>query len=304
MARPTNGRGGFPTARTVMHSGKTLAQEILDRTGRTAKARPSALRFGRAGKAGLQPFGPEDIIKTEVIDTLKHGDFDDDQLYLDQRVNTATGVDPFTRIGRITKGKMRDFITLYDISDYYYEYGKGQPRPTYQHTGSSPRVEAATSKDDPNYVETSPAPLSEVPTATSAYSPGASKPGQPRTVGAGFIIDEGADKGKLTVVFRDGTYYNYYDVPYTTWETFKSLPSKGPFIKSVLDGFQRGPATDVNLDPDIPQELYKILKTSQQMAKGKAMTPRQRDTETFAASRNRANPKPKNSYRLNKARGK
>lgn len=300
MARPTNGSGGRPTARTVMHSGKTLAQEILDRTGRTAKARPSAFRFGRDGKAGVQPFGPEDIIRTEVIDTLKHGDGDDDQLYLDQRVSTATGVNPFTRIGRITTGKMRDFITLYDISDYYYE---GQVT-HYQHTGSQPRVEAATSKDDPNYVETSPAPLSEVPTATSAYSPGASKPGQPRTVGAGFIIDQGADKGKLTVVFRDGTYYNYYDVPYTTWETFKSLPSKGPFIKSVLDGFQRGPATDVNMDPDIRQELYKILKTSQQMAKGKAMTKRQQATETFAASRNRANPTPKNSYRLNKARGK
>lgn len=283
-----------------MASGKTLAQEILDRTGRTARALPSALRWTRANSAGQIPFGPEDLIKTEVIDALKHGDGDDDQLYLDQRVSTATGVNPFTRIGRITTGKMRDFITLYDISDYYYE---GQVT-HYQHTGSTPRVEAATSTDDADYEKTSPAPLSEVPTATSAYSPGASKPGQPRTVGAGFIIDEGADKGKLTIVFRDGTYYNYYDVPYTTWETFKSLPSKGGYIRSVLDGFQRGPATDVNMDPDIRQELYKILKTSQQMAKGKRMTKRQQKTETLAASRNRANPTPKNSYRLNKARGK
>jgi hypothetical protein len=280
-----------------MDSGKTLAQEITDRTGRTAKARPSPFRWARP-HAGVTPFGPEDIIRTEIVDALKHGDGDDDQLYLDQRVSTATGVNPFTRIGRITTGKMRDFITLYDISDYYFE---GQVT-HYQHTGSSPRVEAATSTDDPDYVQTSPAPLSEVPTATSAYSPNASKPGQPRTVGAGFIIDQGEDKGKLTIVFRDGTYYNYYDVPHTTWETFKSLPSKGAFIKSVLDGYERGPATDVNLDPDVRQELYKILMTAQQMSKGRRMTKRQRATETLAASPKRNNPTPKNSYRVNKAR--
>lgn len=273
-----------------MPSGKTLAEEIRARTGRVARALPSNLRFTRR-TAGTVPIGPENVINPDVIDVLKHGDFNDDQLYLDQRVSTATGVNPFTRIGRITDNKMRQFITLYDTSDYYYE---GQMT-HYKHTGSQPRVDPATAVDQAEYAYTSPAPLSEVPTATS-------NPKKPRTVGAGFIIDQGQTKGKLTIVFRDGTYYNYYEVPLTTWETFKSLPSKGAFIRSTLDGFRRGPASDANIDPMVRQELYKILRTSQQIAKGRPMTKRQQQTKTLASSPKHSNPTPKNSYRLQRAR--
>lgn len=294
MARAADSASGADP-KAVMPSGRTLAEEIRARTGQIARARSSAMRFSRR-TAGTVPIGPENIIPVDVIDVLKHGDFNDDQQYLDQRVSTATGVDPFTRIGHVTDKKMRDFITLYDISDYYYE---GQM--VYQHkdhTGTAgPRVQPAAQKDDPNYVYTSPAPLSEVPTATS-------NPSKPRTVGAGFLIDEKATHGKLTIVFRDGTYYNYYDVPLKEWEEFKSLPSKGAYIRSTLDKHSRGPASDVNLDQGIREELYRILRSVQGVAKGRPMDKRQRSAQTKGASPKYANPTPRNSYRLNRARTK
>ena len=61
-----------------------------------------------------------------------------------------------------------------------------------------------------------PAPLTVVPTSTS-------NPERPRTVAAGYDAQE----QKITVVFRDGTFYNYYEVSPTEWTQFKSRVSKG-----------------------------------------------------------------------------
>ena len=99
-----------------------------------------------------------------------------------------------------------------------------------------------------------PAPLTLVPTSTTA-------PERPRTVAAGY------DKNRqvLTVVFRDGTYYNYYKVEASVWQRFKQVKSKGKFIKDVLDFYNRGVA-DVDQVPQYAREaLYRVTRTSQSL---------------------------------------
>jgi len=59
-------------------------------------------------------------------------------------------------------------------------------------------------------------------------------PDEPRTLKAGYD-----DKNFiLTVEFRDGTLYNYYDVPPSVWQEFYYAFSKGMFLKeSGLDNW-------------------------------------------------------------------
>jgi len=84
--------------------------------------------------------------------------------------------------------------------------------------------------------------LVEDPTTTTNVS-------RPRTVAAAYEPDE----EKLTIVFRDGTFYNYYEVTSGEWEKFRNSYSKGPYISQFLDGKPRGVASV----GDIPEELLK-----------------------------------------------
>ena len=88
---------------------------------------------------------------------------------------------------------------------------------------------------DPNQDATTPqefrngtkwAQITDYPTTTS-------NPNRPRTIGAGY------DKrlAILTVQFRDGTLYNYYDVPEDMWLQFKNASSKGKFMQKELDAW-------------------------------------------------------------------
>lgn len=88
----------------------------------------------------------------------------------------------------------------------------------------------------------------EAPTATT-------DPDRPRTVAAFYEpLDDEDNSGVVTLMFRDGTLYNYYDVTEKEWLEFRRATSKGgpdgP-IATTLDLKQRGPA-DVS---DIPAEL-------------------------------------------------
>jgi hypothetical protein len=87
---------------------------------------------------------------------------------------------------------------------------------------------------------------------------------RPRTIAAGYD----PDWQKLTIVFRDGTVWNYYDVPKEVWNYFHSLHSKGLYIKSTLDGYDYGPA-DVTFQEqlDLKQEFY-INRVNQQISGG------------------------------------
>ena len=114
-------------------------------------------------------------------------------------------------------------------------------------------------EEGPQFGESdAPAALTVVPTSTS-------NPQRPRTVAAGY--DQ--DRGVITVVFRDGTFYNYYEVTPTQWQQFKSRVSKGKYIYQELDFHPRGPASVTQLSVTARKALYKFARGHQIYNNGK-----------------------------------
>ena len=102
-----------------------------------------------------------------------------------------------------------------------------------------------------------PAAITQRPTSTS-------NPRRPRTVAAGYD----KERQVLTLVFRDGTFYNYYDVSANMWQTFKSLPSKGKYIKRYLDGKPRGEASMSYVSKNAQELVYRVSRTNQILYQG------------------------------------
>lgn len=100
--------------------------------------------------------------------------------------------------------------------------------------------------------ESAPAPLTDIPTSSLNAS-------RPRTVAAGYD----PDRKILTVVFRDGTVWNYDNVTPGEWENFHASISKGrPWLNDQL--FGRGyPADLTGLDPAVYAELYSKARIAQ-----------------------------------------
>lgn len=126
-----------------------------------------------------------------------------------------------------------------------------------------------------------PAPISIVPTSST-------NPDRPRTVAAGY--DD--SRNVLTVVFRDGTFYNYYDVGEDEWAAFKSRPSKGEYIFKVLDGKPRGTASMAGASLAAREGLYRIARTGQWIRDGqvsgqidRTLAPRLNPTKSRSRSR-------------------
>lgn len=94
-----------------------------------------------------------------------------------------------------------------------------------------------------------PAPITVVPTTSI-------NPKRPRTVAAGY------DKLRevITVVFRDGTFYNYYGVTPREWQDFKARVSKGQYIYKYLDYKQRGPADLTTIPSYARNTLYRVAR--------------------------------------------
>jgi hypothetical protein len=115
----------------------------------------------------------------------------------------------------------------------------------------------------------------DVPTSSTNYK-------RPRTVAAGYTPNPNdPDNGTMTVVFRDGTFYNYYQVSPTEWEAFHASYSKGkPWLNlknsqqasdGLFIGKPRGIATDKSeIDPHIREQLYRVARTQQQKIRPKA----------------------------------
>lgn len=110
-----------------------------------------------------------------------------------------------------------------------------------------------------------------IPTSTTNVS-------RPRTVAAGYYLYVGerakqyADqRGTVTVIFRDGTFYNYYNVPPGEWQTFKGSISKGPMVnrgtKGKPDGtllrYPHGPADMSQVPEELQRYVYRIARTEQ-----------------------------------------
>lgn len=91
------------------------------------------------------------------------------------------------------------------------------------------------SEEDDTEPDQAPGPaaiLSVVPTSTT-------NPQRPRTLAAGYDHH----RKTITVVFRDGTLWNYYGCSMSVWTAFKRAPSKGVFIRLRLDPMDNyGPA--------------------------------------------------------------
>jgi hypothetical protein len=67
-----------------------------------------------------------------------------------------------------------------------------------------------------------------------------SNPPRPRTLRAGYLKDRGEPTGTLWVIFRDGTPWEYYDVPPRVWRNFRRVKSPGRFINRVLNNYDYG----------------------------------------------------------------
>jgi hypothetical protein len=116
-------------------------------------------------------------------------------------------------------------------------------------------------------VAVAPSSLSDYPTSTTNWR-------RPRTVAAGYDYNPETDKGVITVVFRDGVFYNYYDVPPSVWVEFHDSFSKGPMLnrkskngKQAIDGkllsYKHGPADMSSLSPTAQEFLYKVARAVQ-----------------------------------------
>jgi hypothetical protein len=92
---------------------------------------------------------------------------------------------------------------------------------------------------------------------------------RPRTVAAGYAPDRlGNGKGVLTVVFRDGTVWNYFGkgdsgVTLGEWLNFKNSISKGkPWINEKVFGY--GAPADVSfIDPQVRAKVYQVAREYQ-----------------------------------------
>lgn len=100
-----------------------------------------------------------------------------------------------------------------------------------------------------------PATLTDVPTSSTNAA-------RPRTVAAGY--DE--RRSVLTVVFRDGTLWNYYNISPGEWQTFHSSISKGrPWLNSggPFTRKPNGPADMTNVDAAVAAQLYNYARKMQ-----------------------------------------
>jgi hypothetical protein len=99
-----------------------------------------------------------------------------------------------------------------------------------------------------------PAAITDIPTSTTDVL-------RPRTVAAGYD----SDRRVMTVVFREGAVFNYYDVSPGEWRTFHSSFSKGALLVkgSVFDQKDRSPAVLEDLDPLIYAEISYVARQAQ-----------------------------------------
>jgi hypothetical protein len=169
----------------------------------------------------------------------------------------ASSVGEFARGGQFIESK----ALFTDDANLAAAFGFDVTAGTY-YTG---QTEFTNRADDPRDHAQEAAPITILPTQTI-------NPKRPRTVAAGYRPNTSEDsrKGTLTVIFRDGTYYNYYEVDVTTWYYFKAAPSKGRFIARYLDSHPRGYAEISYITARAQQLQYYVSRVNQIRAKGKS----------------------------------
>lgn len=130
-----------------------------------------------------------------------------------------------------------------------------------------------------------PAQIIDVPTSSTNYS-------RPRTVAAGWTQNaDDSEKGTLTVVFRDGTPYNFYDVPRAEWLGFQASISKGrPYLNRAnsvnkADGkllkYAHGPADVSALSEEMRRMVYVDARAKQIYYRNAASAPKYYQQKTY-----------------------
>lgn len=143
-------------------------------------------------------------------------------------------------------GEFDEIIPLFGQKDTMQYYERDKDKTLYNNLANEPIPV------DDEYEETAPAPLTLVPTTTI-------NPKRPRTVAAGYDKYE----EKITVVFRDGTFYNYYEVDPNEWQHFKAVISKGRYIYQYLDSKPRGEADISQLSQTSRKAFYRFARGAQ-----------------------------------------
>lgn len=154
-------------------------------------------------------------------------------------------------------GANRGYTKYENLSQAYMqaqgEYGPG----TYANLAEDPRDGVA-----PMVV------LTDIPTSSTNYS-------RPRTIAAGYD----PDTRTMTVVFRDGTFYNYYEVTLGEWLNFSASYSKGrPWLNRGFPGSKnpnsqrmdglfigkpRGVANMDSVSPALREKLATVARSQQ-----------------------------------------
>lgn len=176
------------------------------------------------------------------------------------------GVDRRTLFGKQAERIFSDSLSANDVAQGYQDAG------TYLNpqSWSASDVTSATDRYGAETAFQREETQWDVPTSSTNYS-------RPRTVAAAYSPNSAEpSKGVMTVVFRDGTFYNYYEVSPTEWEAFHASFSKGaPWLnkgfangKQKVDGLFIGKPRGVANAEDIPAEvreaLYRVARTHQQ----------------------------------------
>jgi len=147
-----------------------------------------------------------------------------------------------------------------------------------------------------------PAALTSVPTSSTNVR-------RPRTVAAGYD----PQRKVLTVMFRDGTLYNYYNVEPGTWKLFDNSYSKGPLLNLYNKGqydpgvllvtpHQYGPADTSNVSSDVLATIYRVARSSQfRYASNKGTVYRTAQGKAYTAPKSKGGRAPKNNPPASKA---
>lgn len=238
MARPASGRN---SASPKIPSAQELARAI----SRNYEARTNPAVPKRTG-----PTRPMDISVDDLVSAAS-------------LLDTSQVVSPLAGMGGMSRtdaAAAREFSNDDGSWDEFYAYdnrGYGYDNKSRKaFTENTPAGRAR--RMGLSEATTSPAPITVTPTTTT-------NPDRPRTIAAGY--DE--ERKVLTVVFRDGTYYNYYKVPPDVWKTFMSYYSKGEYvIPSILDKYPRGIANMRGVSSTSRENLYRINRTAQWISGG------------------------------------
>jgi hypothetical protein len=175
---------------------------------------------------------------------------------------TSLKVDRRTLYGKQASRIFQDAVTPADEELGYMNSGTYYNPQSYGAAQTADQTtNGAANGDAPAFVKW------DVPTSSTDYQ-------RPRTVAAGY--DEA--RQTMTVVFRDGTFYNYYEVTPGEWSSFSASFSKGrPWLNrknknQAADGLfvnkPRGDAGDMaGMDPQVREALYRVSRTQQMKAK-------------------------------------